>query len=404
MGQISAELTNFRNSVGSSIGNMRGISSDLQGRISQVSSISNNAINGISSCYSSSKKNMQSITNSTSSVLDGCASILSSLSSVDSILSSCDSVISKIARLDEINNEIAVYNQKAGSSTASEYDKSSARGHISTLNQEFDRVHSEAETTLNSLKGAGGAASIGSGVLETVGNVGAANGYTFGLEEITVNGKTMKCYIYRPKDVSSTEKLPVQMYMYGMGFDNKGTGYALSSGMGKMISEGKVNSKAIYIIPYVQNGRQYENKSFRDDLAQLTLEVARQYNGDEDRISLSGNSYGAVVSYRLVDEHPGQFTAIVASCGAEAVTDAFKGVKVYNYTGRGTGNHTDFRYIKKQTEAINEIGGEATYKQYDDQWAHSNVANIFLEETVDDGNGNQIPVYEAALRYKRNKG
>ena len=54
MGQISAELTNFRNSVGSSIGNMRGISSDLQGRISQVSSISNNAINGISSCYSSS--------------------------------------------------------------------------------------------------------------------------------------------------------------------------------------------------------------------------------------------------------------------------------------------------------------------------------------------------------------
>ena len=86
--------------------------------------------------------------------------------------------------------------------------------------------------------------------------------------------------------------------------------------------------------------------------------------------------------------------------GAEEVTDAFKGMKVLNYTGRGGGNHTDLNYIKRQTEKLKEVGADVTLVTYDDTWNHSNTGTRAFSEKKANGEF----VVEDVLRYsKKNK-
>ncbi len=410
MGIISADLLKFKNSVGPSIGNMQSTASTLQDKVGNLLNLNNSAKNGIDSYYNSDMKD--AVLSSFDSLNSDCSSVVSSITGeLSGILSSCSGLIGKIDELEKINQEIeklqAIINSNHGDDDGSRSRRSNAQSQLNQKNQEFESKEKEAESSLQSLKSSGGsiASTTSSSSLSTGNSISdAPTGSSFKLEEINVNGKKMLCYIYRPKYNKDVGKLPINMHMYGIGFDNKGTNYMTYGQMGKYLKEGSVKPSGIVVIPYVQNGRQYESKEFRDLLAKLPFEVAKKYNGDEERVSLSGTSYGAVTSYRLVKENPGKFSAIIAACGAGDIDESFSGMKVINYSGRqSANNHTDCRYIKKQTEAINAVGGSAEYHQYDNQWAHGNIGNLAFAETTKNESGQVVSIIEEAFKYKRNK-
>ena len=386
MPEIPNDLIKFKETVGPSIGAMSGAASDISRSISNVLKYTTTAKNGLDSNYSSSKKSIlistfDSLNTTCSNVINGVEGDLSS------ILSTSSSLVGKVSELESLNGVIASLQAAANSGEDSD-SKSLAKSRLANKLKEFDNNLEAAKSMLIALKGYGGTISSGSSAAgeekqngeEAPPITNKMTGKSFELEDFVVNGKTMKCLVYRPSYSGEVEKLPITMYMYGMDFKNHGTNLMTNGGLGKLIKENVVSPNGIVVIPYVQNGRQYENKEFRDQLAQLPLEVAKKYNGDTDRISLSGTSYGAVTSYRLVNEHPGEFSAIMAAYGAGDITSAFKGMKVINYTGQGGKNHPNINYIKNATNQINAIGGYATFHDYKGTWNHTNVGTMAFGE------------------------
>ena len=401
MAEISSDLLKFNNTVSPAIEEMQNKTSTLASNLNDLIAYNKSAKGGIDSFYQSSKK--ASVLNAFDDLNSDCTSVIQVLTGdVTNILSECSSLKSKIEKLLELQEQIKLLTEQSQVTTDSA-KKSDLQMKIYDKGKEFNELSEEAKTILDKLK------SFANSSLVKV-NSEKANiiserltGRSFEAVDINVDGTLMRCYVYVPKYEKDVGKLPVMMYMYGMDVDNDhGMELMTYGGLGKLIHEG-MSPSGIVVIPWVQNGRQYESEAFRNQLAKLSVKVAEQYNGDIDRISLGGTSYGAVTAYRLVNEHPGQFSAVVAAYGTGEITDAFRGVTVYNYTGRGGSKNTDSKRNEYNTQLINDIGGYATITKYDDTWNHTNVGTMAFSDKLRDENGNEISVVDAAMRIKRTR-
>ena len=222
------------------------------------------------------------------------------------------------------------------------------------------------------------------------------------------NGVSLGYFLYVPDygTGSTPSGLPVLMFMHGGGDSNVGDHVCTDSGLGMMVKNKEVTPSGIIVFPHIVNScAQYENKSYRDALSELAVSVIKEYNGDPDKISIGGVSYGAVTAYRIVNENPGVYSAVVGVCGTNEITSAFNGVKVWNFNGvASANNHTDKKYCAKQTETVKQVGGEAMpYVTIDGQYSHTNVANIVLTSPQDNGSGEKVWLHEWAFAQTKGK-
>ena len=387
MGEISSELVTFKSSVEPNIGNMQSMCSVIKEKVQSVKSSTGSAKSGISNYYSSSNKSsVLDKMNYVGSVYD---SIASSVNQLESLVSGAEGVIGKISELEAINAEIAKQQSIISNSKQdTDGDKSrraAAQNIINQKNQEFDEKHEETKQALQALKSSDGSVSIDSGNTSSGAEVDLDNFEygTFTKKTYTAsNGVKFDYYIYIPK-CETTEKLPVMLYMHGAGFSDTGDQVVTYCGLGEAVNNGTIKPSGIVIMPHIKNGRLYESKDVRDALAELPETICEQYKCDSNRISVGGVSYGGVTSYRLVAEHPGEFSAVATACGAADVTDAFKGVKVWSTNGRNNdNNHTGRNYVAKQVEEVKSVGGSAQYTLFDNVWAHSKIGSLAFQNKL----------------------
>ena len=404
MGVISNDLIQFKQKVEPQIGAMNSKCSEISSTIQNVINVTNSAQTSFDSYYKS--QNKPTVLSSMNSLNSKYNTINSSVEgTLKGMISGAADIVSQVNKLETINSEIDNLRSIVNSCTKDEDKdrKSSAQSKINAKEQEFTTLHNEALAALASLKSKDESLETEKDYDEVEGMDTSNLKYgSFTTKEYVVNGQKIKCYVYVPDYGEEVQNLPVMMYMHGASMENTGEQIVTYNGLGQLINERKITPSGIVVIPYVQNGHLYENKAYRDALAQIPNVVADEYHGDKSRISLAGTSYGGVTAYRLVNEHPDTFSAVVTACGAEEVTNAFEGMKVINYSGRGDpSNHTGKTYVKKQTDKINQVGGKAEFHMYDNQWAHGNVGTLAFQEQVTDEQGNKIPVVEWLFRQKK---
>ena len=385
MSEISSELIKFKETVSPSISTMRTSASNLLNKFERLYNINEKVKNGVDSHYKCSKK--ADILSSFDDVNSICTDVKRNLSSdINELLSMSSDLVAKVTELESLEKEIETL-RSAINITTDSARKLQQQNQLNELKNRFNLNTTSAKDLLTKLKGYGGTAT-------KVQSVKLANtisekltGRSFELVDINVDGTMMKCYVYVPKYEKDVGKLPVMMYMYGMDIDNNhGTELMTYGGLGKLIHDG-MSPSGIVVIPYVQNGRLYESKGFRDKLAKIPLKVCEKYNGDTSRISLGGTSYGAVTSYRLVDENPGIFSSIMAVYGVCSIKNInnFKNMKIVNITGRGGSNNTDINFIKKVSEQLKTVA-DVSFSSYDDTWNHTNTGTRAFAERDKKGN------------------
>ena len=405
MGEISSDLLNFKNSVGGSIDFMEGKCNEIVADIDKLISASNAAKASASSSYNSKNKD---IVLSTFDTLNSTyETIKSSVNgTLKGYLSSANSIISKVDQLNQINADIANYqtiiNNNRGTTPVQESNRNNASGMITQKNAEFDRIHEEAKADLNKLKGQSDSINIGDSVgTSDVGvNDIVVEGGVFKEASFTgSNGKKVNYYIYIPTVKDTTTKLPILVYFHGMG-----DVLANGNGVGALLQNKKIESKGIVILPQAIKGTQdyqFRNADYQKAVIELVDEVANEYNGDTQRVSVAGHSNGACAVFSILNNYPGTFAAAATFSGSiGTVSEGVKQTNLYSLMGKRDRNLTWQSGIKNAKQS-KEMGYNALYKVYEDR-GHDMQNIVFLDD-VEDEQGNKVKLIDWLMSKKLNK-
>lgn len=336
MGTIPQELVTFKKEVKDSINDMDTKLKEMLDKIEKLIVSTETAQDGVNNNYNSANK--AAILSSFSSVTKTFTEIKSDLNTnLSTMISKSKDVIQKVTSLEEINAEIdrqnSIINGEYGKNKPSSSVISNASSIIEAKNKEFEQVKSEAEQLLRELKDMDSSFKIkleesASGKLPTV------TSGTFEKKEFRAsNGVRISYYIFVP-NVESTKGLPINMYFHGSGEVGSSV---LKQGLARQINEKEVIPQGIVICPQFKEQGDFYNSGWRKALVELSQEVVKTYQADQNRISLSGHSVGSMATYNLVKAYPGYFSAIVPISGGEYLENAdlsvFKDTKVWAFHG-----------------------------------------------------------------------
>lgn len=408
MREIPQELLKFKESLSGKDSDMKIKVSNIKSKLSDLINSNNAAKTGIDSNYDSENKN--SLLNSFNSLNNNLNEIISSLDTLNNILSEVTELIEKIKNIEILKKAIESLEEKLSSEKSKTENRdesiiSNLESEIKEKIKQYDEEIDSALDELNELRSKEISLNVAQEVAPASTKLyGKAGLGDFERYQYTAsNGVKVDYLVYVPNYGKPVEKLPINMYMHGSGTGNNSFSRLTESGLGKEIIEGNVLPSGIVILPLAPTGKSYDNKNFRDALAEIPLKVAKDYNADTSRISLSGHSWGAITAYDLVNEHPNEFSAIVISSGSDKVTSAFMNTKVWAFHGsedEREGSRTAYSQAVNVINEIKRLGGDAELYTYEGK-GHSDEIQKDMFNKEFEKNGEYINPLEWAFSQTR---
>lgn len=305
-------------------------------------------------------------------------------SEMTSFASACD----LYAEYEQVKNQIR---SLEGNAEENSSQISSCRARLSQLKTEIESLLSSASA--ESLEGASSSTlSLSTSALGTP-SYGTFEKQSFKAS----NGLTVNYYLYRPSynGTVDVEGLPVIMYMHGGGNNNSASSL-LARGLSKELNNQSVNPSGICIIPFIQN---FSDKRNVQALRELTDTVVSTYHADPNRISVSGHSSGAIMTYKLVNAYPNYYAAAMPISGFSKINDeSFRNTRVWAFNGElDKGSATSNAGAAKAVNYINSIGGNATLYTYKGA-GHAYVQDYTYQREFESPDGDVTTPLEWAFR------
>lgn len=185
-------------------------------------------------------------------------------------------------------------------------------------------------------------------------------------------------YLYVPKNTRSNDKKPLIVFLHGSG--ERGTNYSLLERYG--------------FARYIKNGQDYDayilmpqlpkNKYWADEVSktmELIKKIVKDYNIDQDRISLSGFSLGAIGIPSIMKSNQNYFSCVVMIAvggNKKGYASYFKNIPVRFYTGSKDtrlGNSSDTKAFIAAVKKVNSNVESIVYKNQP-----HNVVALVLED------------------------
>lgn len=130
----------------------------------------------------------------------------------------------------------------------------------------------------------------------------------------------------------------------------------------KFIENGEIKDIPAYIL-FPQLGSEYSDWiAVREELINLISTVVKDYNIDENRVSLTGFSMGGTATWRIAVYYPDMFSCIAPLSGSIKTTDSnlssLKGLQIWAFVG-SEDNLINPDYSVEFVEAFKNSGGDA---------------------------------------------
>ncbi len=206
------------------------------------------------------------------------------------------------------------------------------------------------------------------------------------------NGVTIKYYLYKPDYGTEVEGLPVHMYLHGSGESGGGV---LKCALPKVISNKSTTPTGIVICPQADNSNDYYRDNYLFALNELTSKISKENNGDPNKISLSGHSYGAFVGYKLVNKYPNYYSAFMPISGPGLTSDAVKNVNVWAFHGSND-TRVDYKTAYNSVKKLKSNGFPAEMHTFAGS-GHGSVQNYTYEGKFQREDGQIISPLEWAF-------
>ena len=203
-------------------------------------------------------------------------------------------------------------------------------------------------------------------------------------------GEMMPYRLFIPVNYDTKRKYPIVLWLHGgggRGNDNL-----------KQISGGNTNGTRVWISPEAQkkypafvlapqcpDGEMWTTVDKVTSTGQLKLalevlaSVEKEFNVDETRRYVVGQSMGGLGSWSLVTEHPGMFAAAIPVCGGgdESLAAVLTKTSIWAFHGARDATISVER-SRRMIAAIRKAGGEPRYTEYPNA-GHSSWILAFQE-------------------------
>lgn len=406
--EITKELSTFKETVASKIDDLNSLVTNISDKTNELLNVTNQAKNGFDTNYNSANKTeLMSKISTISMILD---TINSSLNSdLKPMLNKSQQLINKVEELEKIKGQYdnQVYSINVESNNDEELISTKTNS-LANLESSFYLTQTEATNLLIELK-------TMDETIEFIKLFGSESGIkklealNYGTFEKTSfkasNGVVVSYYIYVPENGDTTKSLPIHMFLHGSGEVESGGG-ALNCGLPKMISDKEVTPSGIVLIPQAIQGGEFYKANYEQALVELIDDTAEKYNGDLDRVSLSGYSNGAYAGYQFVGRYPDTFTAFIPISGDAVpyVIEKMKGsdTKFWIFHGKNDVRVDSSASVRIANQLKNEDVDTQLYI-YEDE-GHMNIQDYTFNRTFEDSEGDSVYVLDWAMsQTKENK-
>jgi predicted peptidase len=131
---------------------------------------------------------------------------------------------------------------------------------------------------------------------------------------VIVNGVTYRYQVYVPANFLSEEKWPVILFLHGAGERGDDGILQTQIGLGAAIRRHAERFPCLVVFPQCQRKQVWFGEMETQALQALN-QSRKEFNGDLERIYMTGLSMGGYGAFYIASRHPGKFAAIAAICG-----------------------------------------------------------------------------------------
>lgn len=120
--------------------------------------------------------------------------------------------------------------------------------------------------------------------------------------------------IWVPAAYDASRKWPAILFLHGSGERGSDGTRQITVGLGRALSEGKVDPQAIVIFPQCPDGQRWAGAPRKIAIDALD-QAEREFSIDKHRVSLTGMSMGGAGAWVLAVQYPKRWSALAPVCG-----------------------------------------------------------------------------------------
>jgi predicted peptidase len=136
--------------------------------------------------------------------------------------------------------------------------------------------------------------------------------------EVNLNGETYRYQVYVPQNWTKQQKWPVVLFLHGAGERGDDGLVQTDVGIGTAIRKNASRFPAIVVMPQCRKDIWWPAEQMQAQALQALEQSIKEFNGDRERVYLTGLSMGGYGTLAIAAKKTGKFAAYVAICGGVA--------------------------------------------------------------------------------------
>ncbi|MBU0638991.1 MAG: dienelactone hydrolase family protein [Planctomycetes bacterium] len=177
------------------------------------------------------------------------------------------------------------------------------------------------------------------------------------------NGVPYRYAVWVPPEYDENQCWPVVLFLHGKGECGDDGVFHTTVGLGKAIRKNPERFPALVVMPQMPVDHRWEGPMLDLALATLT-ETMHEYNGDPERVVLTGLSLGGYGTWALGALAPKQFCALVPICGGGQPADAERLARVPIWCLHGDADPVvPVERSREMVAAVQRAGGQIRYSE-----------------------------------------
>lgn len=188
---------------------------------------------------------------------------------------------------------------------------------------------------------------------------------------VKVGNKSYAYQIYMPGKLAGKEKLPVILFLHGIG--QRGSGGFVKGAAAILIRQYLERLPAIVVLPQCEKGRYWTDPEMEAMVMATLSDSVAEFRADRERLYMIGVSMGGYGAWHIAAEHADTFAAFVSICGGSPLRtgDRFSGIASrVSRTPVWVFHGADDRVVpvsesRQMVSALKDARGKVRYSEYE---------------------------------------